>query len=155
MKAIFLISCLMIEGLVMGQPIKKLFVYAQENTPGIVPAENGGSGRHTKTEHFIYVTQSWLGSQIKFDRIRIEDKWYKIHAVDTMGTPVFLQYPEKKLLVARTDDLVLRLQIGEMFFSHVIMAPNKKQTSLYYIYRGKVYKISLKKIVKLAPMLGS
>lgn len=154
MKSIFLISCLLIAGLANGQPIKKLYVYTQENTPGMIPAESEGSGSHTKTVHFIYVTQALIRSQVKFDRIRIEDKWYKIQAVDTMGTPVYLEYPERKLLVGQTDQLVLRLQLGELFFTNVYMAPLKPPCSLYYIYRGKVYKISVAKMVKLKPVLG-
>ncbi len=157
MKSFFLISCIMVCGLAKAQYHAKIFVYSQEFSPGIVPDrnENGVANRpKSTTRYYIYFSQSNL-SLIQFDCIRLDSQWYKINIVDTIGTPIYLKEPEKKLLVSQTRSLVLQLHSGE-----ICSAPKGesvlKKTGADIIYRqkGRKYTLRLSKIHALPPVLG-
>ncbi len=135
----------------------KLYVYSQEFSPGIVPDrdENGqGNSKRTNTQYYIYFAQSNL-SKIQFDCIRLDSQWYKLNIADTIGTPIYLKEPEKKLLVSQTRRLVLQLHTGD-----ICSAPKDesvlKKTGADIIYRqkGKKYTLRLSKIHRLPPVLG-
>lgn len=153
MKSIFLISCLFLSGLAFSQPISKLYVYSQEHTPGMIP-EGESSGSRTRTLYSIYVTQSQLSAKIQFTRIRIDNQWYKVSTIDTLGSPIYMEQPEKKLLVPRTKNLVLQLNLGETASAPFRALSSKAKATVYYIYKGKNYMVSCNGIVKLAPFLG-
>jgi hypothetical protein len=153
MKTLFLISCLFIAGLVSCQPVSKLYAFSQEHTPGMIPEGEMGGSRN-RTQYFIYVTQSVPSAKIQFTRIRINNQWYKVNTVDTLGSPVYLEQPEKKLLVPRTRQLVLQLNLGETASAPFRAVSTKAKASVYYIYKRKNYTVSCMVIQKLPAFLG-
>ena len=153
MKVLFLISSLIIAGLASCQPVSKFYVYSQEHAPGMIPDEEIGGSR-TRTDYFIYVTQTVLSPRIEFTRIRIENQWYKVNTVDTLGSPVYSEQPEKKLLVPRTNNLVLQLNLGDTTSAPLRAASTNSKASVYYIWKGKDYTVSSSRIIKLSPFLG-
>ncbi len=157
MKSIFLISCLLICCLAEAQRPAKLYVYSQEFSPGTVPARNENGTAHAgqaNTRYYIYFFQPNF-TAIQFDRIRLENHWYKVTRVDTIGTPIYLKEPEKILLVPETRNLVLVLNPGEAC-SAPKGAPDLKKTGAEIIYRrkGQKFTISLVKIKSLPPVPG-
>lgn len=157
MKTLFLISCILICGLALAQSPARLYVYSQQFTPGMIPDRNmNGQGSPTRnsTKYYVYFTQAKF-AKIQFDFIRLDSQWYRINAIDSMGTPIYLKQPEKKLLMPQTNGMVLQLNIGE-----ICPAPkgvsDLRKTGAHLIFKqkGKKYNLSLSKIKGLPQVQG-
>ena len=160
MRAIIIISTFFLGGLACGQSSTRLYVYSQDFTPGMVPgrqSENGiaPSAPKTRTRYFVYFSQSFT-EKSGFEKIRVGEQWFLVSKVDTVKTPYYSDEPIKKLLVGKTGNKVLQLQLGEPCpapagYSKTAVAAST--AGLTYKRKGRTYSITAR-IIKLPSVHG-
>lgn len=149
---------------VFSQPVIKLYGYSQETFYGMVPqrdipSENGETRPkkpNSTINYYLYVAVN-ASTKITPLKIFIKDQWYEARNSKQVKTPVFIEMPFKKTLVAATKMKVLQFQKAD---SATVSKPSStlkkmmKQSELIlsYSWKGRIYYTTLKKITILEPV---
>jgi hypothetical protein len=172
MKKLWFLFLLSISCAATGQPPVKIYAYSQVLTPGTVPknvTDENGNPVNIKKEPSVnyYIFAAYPGSaRISFCEVWINSRYYKVQTRPVDSTPVInTNYnipanPVKEVLVPATRLRVISLSpidppdnstIHTTWFGNML-----KHSALVagYLYNGKKYFISVKKIKMLQPVAG-
>lgn len=163
MKTILIITGLIISQTGFTQPKVKLYGYSQEFMPGMVPQrdipdENGGQPIKRPVTVIQYSIFSVSSADIQPKELLMGGNWYKITGSAIQSTPVLSADAEKKQLVPRTNLKVLRIDKGDTVNNIIKISPaikkivDSNELVVSYLWKGKKYYASLKKLVILAPL---
>jgi hypothetical protein len=162
MKSLFLICSLFFFGSACAQPLVKIYGFSQLFTPGMIPTDmNDEKGRakrpRTNTNYYIYLSLP-AKETIKVNEMRIGQQWYKLLGATSVKTPVYIEQPVKKLVVAATLNKVLELQKGDSSATvrNLLLTKDLANAELIvsYTWKGKTFYISKQKITVLEPVHG-
>ncbi len=149
-----------------AQPRLMLVAFSQVYTGGKSPqVEETVTGKPVLqpsgsiSNFFIYIS---MDSSVSVHPVLVwvANKWYSVRLVIAEKTPVYLQAPSKKLLVAATKKRVVRVLPGDTLTVQQKPTPDlsllMKQAKLIvaYQWKDKVYYIGTKKITELPPLIG-
>jgi hypothetical protein len=149
---------------VFSQPVIKLYGYSQEIYYGIVPqrdipSEDGEvtPKRANSTINFYLYVAVNASTKITPLKIFIKDQWYEASNSKQVKTPVTIEMPSRKTLVAGTKMKVLQFQKADSVTVSKPSSSLKKMMKgsemiLCYSWKGRVYYAALKKITILEPV---
>jgi transcription antitermination factor NusG len=167
MKRSLLIISFFASQAILAQPAVKLYAFSQMFTPGMVPSEdapdeNGGKrvkGPRTVTNYYIFIAAD-TSIKIQAREIWIDGKWDTIASLQTVVTPFISEYPRKTTLVPATKNKVQQVNIGEPLKRTVVQTAllkkmmKENEVIVAYIWKGKKYYLSLKKLTVLEIIHG-
>jgi hypothetical protein len=171
MKKKLLIFIFLAAGITLyGQPAVRIFAFAQESSPGTIPAgvkdENGDPVKKAAAKEIYFVFLSFRKTHvIKPVQLFIKSQAYMIQATKIRKTPVeyadnsIPNKPEKDILIAKTSNKVIELSVGEKAVpkkksSYVQKLTKSIDVVVSFFWNKKKYFIALKKIKKLKPALN-
>ncbi len=155
-----------------AQPSIKMYAYSQETSPGMIPKdvpdENGNPIVQKKQQTInYYIFAAYPPSaKLSFLEVWINGKYYKVQAERVDSIPVVMinynipDNPVKEILVPATRLCVMSLApigdpgtktIQSSWFRRTL---SKSALIVSYLYKGKKYFISVKKIKPLLPVAG-
>jgi hypothetical protein len=143
-----------------GQPVIKLYGYSRESTPGIVrerdPSLPAKKQAHTAINYFLYSSNA--------NAIRIQPVEVWIKGKGYLATSLLVKSPvlsdEGTVLVSKTSGQVREIKTGKelpsnrkipSWLRHMISA---NDIVLAYLWKGKKYYVTLKKIKELEIVFG-
>ena len=139
----------------------RVYGYAQQQLPGIVPRGNSEQGVPVKkevvTDHLIYFS-SPKGSQVTLVEMYINGRPYSIQSGSLLPTPVSQKDNLGKTitLVPKTGNEVRQLIRSDYVkgkdFSRARQKAAVNDVVVVYRFRGKYYSAVLKKLTKLEPV---
>ena len=167
MKRCLIIPFLLVYQSITAQPAVKLFGYSQVFVPGMIPqedisGENGGRSpekSYVVTNYYLFIAASRTAI-LQPREIWLDGKGFKAIPQQQVKTPVKLEYPEKKTLVAATTLRVTQLALGDSLSASMkpVQTLRKLTTGnqlvVVYSWKGKRYYAVLKKLTVLKPVHG-
>jgi hypothetical protein len=139
----------------------RVYGYAQQQLPGIVPRGNTEQGVPVKkeivTDHLIYFS-SPKSSHVTLVEMYIHGQPYSIKSGILLPTPVSQKdnLGKTKILVPKTGNEVRQLMMSDyvpgMDFSRARQKAAVNDVVVVYRYRGSYYSAVLKKLTKLEPV---
>ena len=139
----------------------RVYGYAQQQLPGIVPKGNTEQGVPVKkkivTDHLIYFS-SPKGTRVTLVEMYINGQPYSIKSGNLVQTPVSQKdnLGKSRTLVPKTGNEVRQLIRSDYVpgkdFSRARQKAAVNDVVVVYQYRGKYYSAILKKLTKLEPV---
>ena len=139
----------------------RVYGYAQQQLPGIVPKGNTEQGVPVKkkivTDHLIYFS-SPKGTRVTLVEMYINGQPYSIKSGNLVQTPVSQKdnLGKTRTLVPKTGNEVRQLIRSDYVpgkdFSRARQKAAVNDVVVVYQYRGKYYSAILKKLTKLEPI---
>jgi hypothetical protein len=165
MKRCFIISFVLASQVITAQPAVKLYGYSQVFVPGMVPqhdipGEGGGNApkkTYVVTNYYLFMAANPTAI-IWPQEIWIDGKGFKVTGPQVVKTPVIVEFPEKKTLVAATKLKVMQLALGDSLPAspkptltlRKLLAGN--QLVIVYSWKGKRHYAVIKKLAVLSPV---
>lgn len=172
MKKIYFLFLITISIPALSQPPIKVYAYSQAVSPGTIPkgvTDENGNRITTKKEPAVnyYIFASYNSPEkIAFSEVWIKGKLYNSKIKNIDSTPVInvnetiLNKPVKVELVPATKEKVLSIVPAETKKSSLTKASwfikmtKHAELIVSYLYHGKKYFITIKKIKMLEPIAG-